>query len=668
MKYSWYLQRIGRMTPAEIAGRIRDQSIKIRWRGRRARSGMAGRVPSLSEVPEFSTPLPPPDTHRIPAQARDALTQAADALVDSRWRIFDRVREDMHPVPDWFLDPRTGHRAPQHDYAFDIQFRDEEEVGNIKYVWELSRHHHLTLLAAAFYLSRDDRYAESINRHLTSWWKENPFLSGVHWTSGIELGLRLISWVWVRRLLHDWSGVRDLFEHNLEFRQQLYDHQQYLATFPSRGSSANNHALAEAAGQFVSCCAFPYFSESKVWRSRAADILKREIPRQTFSDGLNRELATDYHVFALELCLAAALEGEASGQSLGREVWLRVRSMTDALAAILDARGRPPRQGDEDDGIVLLLDDPKTARCASLLATGEALFEACEWWPRFSRNDVRTALWTALSERLGPIGDRPSRRPAIFPDAGMVLMRDRSGEPDEIWCRCDHGPHGFLSIAAHAHADALSIEVRHGGVDILAEPGTYCYHGETEWRAYFRSTLGHNTLELDGADQSVSGGPFMWLQHARSGLISTKGLNVGPAAEWTAFHHGYKRLTPPAVHKRKVRLEREARKLVVEDFVEGAGNHSCRLAFHLGPTVRCRLEENHALLEWDADGKRFSAVMALPEDLVWTQVRGQDNPPMGWYSPAFGTKVPSVVLVGSGTLQGNRRFTTTVQFDPDKTR
>jgi hypothetical protein len=74
------------------------------------------------------------------------------------------------------------------------------------------------------------------------------------------------------------------------------------------------------------------------------------------------------------------------------------------------------------------------------------------------------------------------------------------------------------------------------------------------------------------------------------------------------------------------------------------------------------------LLEWDAEGKHFSAVLALPEDLIWMQARGQDNPPMGWYSPAFGTKVPSVVLVGGGTLQRSRRFTTTGQFDPDKTR
>ena len=47
----------------------------------------------------------------------------------------------------------------------------------------------------------------------------------------------------------------------------------------------------------------------------------------------------------------------------------------------------------------------------------------------------------------------------------------------------------LLMLAAyHGHADALSVEVRHEGVDILADPGTYCYHGEPEWRRWFRST------------------------------------------------------------------------------------------------------------------------------------------------------------------------------------
>ena len=103
-----------------------------------------------------------------------------------------------------------------------------------------------------------------------------------------------------------------------------------------------------------------------------------------------------------------------------------------------------------------------------------------------------------------------------FADAGLVILRSRPEDGPEIWCRCDGGPHGFLSIAAHAHADALSLEVRHDGVDILADPGTYCYHGEPAWREWFRSTAGHNTVEVDSVNQAESGGPFLWTTQVRT--------------------------------------------------------------------------------------------------------------------------------------------------------
>ena len=342
-------------------------------------------------------------------------------------------------------------------------------------MWEPSRHQHLTVLAAAYRLDGDDRYAEAVATQLRSWWAANPFLSGIHWTSGIELGLRLLSWVWIRRLLDGWAGVGPLFEGNRTFLQQLHHHQEWLARLPSHGSSANNHLVAEMAGQFAAGCAFPWFPESSSWREAAATTLRRELVRQTFASGLNRELATEYHGFVLELGLAAALEGELSGHPLGAEVWDALRRMTDALAAVVDVRLRPPRQGDGDDGHGLLLDGPGYDRWASLLATGAALFGPASWWPDVPRDDARTALWTRLADRAVPGGPRPQDRPSLFADAGMAILRDTDRQPDELWCRADHGPHGYLSIAAHAHADALSIEVRVGGVDVLADPGTYCY-------------------------------------------------------------------------------------------------------------------------------------------------------------------------------------------------
>ena len=104
----------------------------------------------------------------------------------------------------------------------------------------------------------------------------NPPLRGVHWISGIELGIRLLSWVWIRRLLDGWPGAAALFERRRRVRQ-IHWHQQWLAAFPSRGSSANNHVIAEAAGQLVAGCAFEWFPPSERWRAEAPRPLEREL-------------------------------------------------------------------------------------------------------------------------------------------------------------------------------------------------------------------------------------------------------------------------------------------------------------------------------------------------------------------------------------------------------
>ena len=340
--------------------------------------------------------------------------------------------------------------------------------------------------------------------------------------------------------------------------------------------------------------------------------------------------------------------------------------MTDALAAIVDVRLRPPRQGDGDDGHGLLLDGPDYDRWTSLLATGATLFGPAAWWPMEAGGDVRTALWTQLATRpLADDGDpRPEHRPSLFPDAGMAILRDNDGRQNELWCRADHGPHGYLSIAAHAHADALAIEFRVGGVDVLADPGTYCYGAEPTWRAWFRSTLAHNTLEVDGVDQSVVAGPHLWTRQARAYLDQVTGLDGGPVAEWRAAHDGYRRLRPPAIHHRSVRLDRRVRRLVIEDRLDTGAVHDCRLAFHLGPNVACTLEGCRADLEWLTDRGRRSATLALSDTLAWRRLEGRTDPPAGWYSPTFGVRVPAVTLLGSGRIGRGQDLVTVLQLDP----
>ncbi|MFI0264075.1 alginate lyase family protein [Streptomyces sp. NPDC017056] len=658
MNAGWYLRRLSRMGPREVGGRVGDAVRRRRWRSAR---------PDCPRVTgaRFTAVLPAGTIAAVPPDAAKRLVAEADRLMYGHAEYFGVVRDDLTD-PDWWCDPKTGRRAPW-GYAFDVPYRNEDAVGDIKQIWEPSRHQYLTVLAAAYAITGNERNAERVAALLRSWWKANPPLRGVHWISGIELGIRLLSWVWIRRLLDGWPGAAGLFEGNPVALNQIWHHQRWLAAFPSRGSSANNHAIAETAGQFAAACAFGWYPSSARWQAGALRSLERHLRGNTFGSGLNRELATEYHGLVLELGLAAVAEADAAGVPVPASVRLVLLRMTDALAAIVDCRLRPPRQGDADDGHGLVLDGAGTDRWGSLLATGDAVFGRLPWWPEVTGTDVRTPLLAALvrpyaKDGTGPAVSRPASRPAHFADAGMTVLRG----PGEIWCRCDGGPHGFLSIAAHAHADALSVEVRHDGVDVLADPGTYCYHGQPEWRQYFRSTLGHNTLQLDGADQSVSGGPFLWTRHARSRVLAAD-ASGGEVARWCAEHDGYR----PSVHRRRVELVAASRELRVVDEVRGP-RRAVRLAFHLGPAISAELVGNRAALTWTRDGEDRSAVLDLPGQLTWRAHRGETGPspsssggghPMlGWYSPGFGRKEPTTTLVGTGFSDGGQGFATVLRF------
>jgi Heparinase II/III-like protein/Heparinase II/III N-terminus len=668
----WRIRRLSKMSASEVKWRLSDQVRRRRWASRQ----IAPELSPLSWAPlsaRRSTPpwdLAPDVTFHalptrdalvaVPLEARRELIAAADEIMDGRWHLLGTVRRDMQD-PDWFFDPVTGRRAPQLEYCFKVNHRAEDVTGNVKQIWELSRMHHVTVLAAAFALSRDERYADRAALHLRSWWRQNPFLSGVHWTSGIETGLRLIAWVWTRRLLSGWDKAAQLFECDEAARAQVWWHQEYLANFRSRGSSANNHVIAEAAGLLVAALSFDWFAESARWRDEAAQVLEEELRRNTFASGVNREMAFEYHGFVLELAVVAAVEAEWAGRPLSDELWALLARMFDVVAATVDVKLRAPRYGDGDDGRALVLDGPTAERWPGLLAIGESLFETPQWWPAVEPT-VASSLVASMAGRRAAV--HPDRRPSHYADAGLTVLRSPPSDGDEIWCRCDAGPHGYLSIAAHGHADALAVEVRHNGTDVLADPGTYCYHGEPGWRTYFRSTLAHNTVEVAGSDQSASGGPFLWTRHARSTLIGLESDADGELTSWSAEHDGYLALTPPLRHRRSVRLVRRLRRLEIVDDLETTGGHPFRLAFLLGPAVDARMAGHEVGLTWTEGGSEKCATLSLPEVLTWTLARGATDPHLGWYSARFGEKQPTWALVGEGLCSqtGLDTVTTVLQF------
>jgi Heparinase II/III-like protein/Heparinase II/III N-terminus len=670
----WRFQRLSKMSASEVRWRISDHVRRRRWASRQitpdvSPESLALRSDKHETAPwdsardaQFLTFPSEEMLQAVPGEARRRVIAAAEEILAGRWQLLGALRRDMED-PDWFFDPVTGRRAPQVDYCFKVNHRSEDVTGNVKQIWELSRMHHLTVLAAAFSLSGDERYAERAASHLRSWWAQNPFLSGVHWTSGIEAGLRLTTWVWVRRLLDGWVGVAELFERSELARAQIWWHQHYLASFRSRGSSANNHVIAEAAGSLVAALAFDWFAESSRWTEDAAGVLEREMKCNTFPSGVDREMAFDYHGFVAELGVVAAAEASWAGRPLSHDFWASLYRMFDVVAATVDVKLRAPRQGDGDNGTALVIDAPATERWSGLLAIGEALFDTPGWWPTVEPTVTSTLLASMAGRHTA---ECPGSRPSHFADAGLTLLRSSPSDGEEIWCRCDAGPHGFLSIAAHAHADALAVEVRYDGTDVLADPGTYCYHGEPRWRSYFRSTLAHNTIEVGGRDQSTSGGPFLWTRHARTRLIDLETDADGRVTAWSAEHDGYCALTPPLCHRRSVRLAGRLRRIEIVDCLETTGGHAFRVAFHLGPDIDAQMVGHGVDLNWSESASTRSATLTLPNGPSWSLSKGAADPILGWYSSRFGEKQPAWTVIGEGACSGTGidTYTTVLQFHP----
>ena len=251
---------------------------------------------------------------------------------------------------------------------------------------------------------------------------------------------------------------------------------------------------------------------------------------------------------------------------------------------------------------------------------------------------------------------RPVPRPGRphFADAGMtILRRARRPTGGEIWCRCDGGPHGFLSIAAHAHADALSVEVRHDGVDVLADPGTYCYHGEPAWRALLpldarRTTPWSSTAPTSPCRVARSCGPGTPEPGAGRSASSRRAPRAGRPST-TATAAADSRLCT-AGRSSSTATRRTLRVVDEVDSPLRPRPAGWRSTSARSSTADC--DGARALLSWTPTAAtQRSAVLELPDRLRWTAHRGELDPPLGWYSAGFGRREPATTLVGHGRIE-----------------
>jgi hypothetical protein len=226
----------------------------------------------------------------------------------------------------------------------------------------------------------------------------------------------------------------------------------------------------------------------------------------------------------------------------------------------------------------------------------------------------------------------------------------------EVRIVADAGPLGYLPIAAHGHADALSFTLSTGGRELLVDPGTYAYHTDRTWRDYFRGTTAHNTLCIDGENQSVSSGNFLWTRHA---CVTLEKFEVtADRQQLVASHDGYRGFRTPAVHRRSLVYDCSARTLYVDDEVTGCGARLVELHWHFGERCQIEMQADHARVEH----RDRVMILRWPAGFTARLVCGQTDPPLGWISRRFDAKAPCQVLALNQPLTGNWRGQTVIKI------
>lgn len=224
----------------------------------------------------------------------------------------------------------------------------------------------------------------------------------------------------------------------------------------------------------------------------------------------------------------------------------------------------------------------------------------------------------------------------------------------------DAGALGYLGIAAHGHADALSLRLSVGGRPVLVDRGTYTYNGNPGWRRYLRGTSAHNTVTVGGSEQSDYGGPFLWLRKARCELVSFESADTHGHIE--AWHDGYCERVPPIVHRRRVQWSGSARRFEVRDTLEGGGQHSVLVAWHFAPDCEVMLRRDTAFVSLPGGTTLRLRMPGASAAGRWTVCRGGAGP-HGWHSPRFGVRVPAPTLLWRDRVAAPCRIDTWIEIE-----
>ena len=545
-----------------------------------------------------------------PPVATPAMLADAERVLAGRWLLVGE-EYDLGPDPDWTVNPSS----------------DKE--------WQIAQHKHYfgRNLLHGLLATGDPAYLRTWSRLMTSWLGRMGTGSIVVSDAQVE-ALRLRSWVESLLLLRQAHarGLLDAAPVTDDLLRAWVDRAGHEAEYVSTHlKPVRNHRTFQLHSVFLVGVCVPQAPGAAALVARAVELLTENLLGEVLPDGVHVEMATHYHQLVAETALDVVTLADRNGIALDPALRRRIHAMTRWSAWLTWPDGHIPLLGDSDDG----------DHAALLLGAGD-LFADPE------------LTWAGSRGARGHAPAVPSRD---FPDAGYTVLTDTTPATAAApaYERRTHVlvDSARLGEGAHAHYDALSVVLHCDGAPAVVDPGRYTYSGDldadgTDWRHTFKTTRAHNTVTVDGRDQTRY---LSRNKHGPDAEVLDRAVHVGRAVDWVAAAVRSHEYTP--VHTRVVLFPLRQYLLVVDRVAPPADEagrvpHTGELAWHLpdGVTPVLAAATGGGRASVVVDGAPARMLLDVPTD---ADVRVD----AGWVSTLYGVKSPAPVVRAAWTTSGD---------------
>jgi hypothetical protein len=250
----------------------------------------------------------------------------------------------------------------------------------------------------------------------------------------------------------------------------------------------NNHTFSEILGLIIGawCCG------DEVGVKKANELLDVEIRNQFKSDGGFTQYSFNYHRFTLQIIECVYKISEKTGVKI-TEIE-RLKNSALLLYQVQNDDGDVPNYGSNDGALIFPVTSCGYRDFRPVINTIYALIEGKRLYENGKYDEE--LLWFGSNEKLSY--ENINQRASIFSDSGYYILRHDQG---------------FLMTSLQnfksrpAHMDQLHIDLWHKGINVLCDSGTYSY--ASELGKNLSSTIGHNTVKVDGVEQMNKVGAFL---------------------------------------------------------------------------------------------------------------------------------------------------------------